>query len=53
MNYMIEKLKPHIGHNIVCVAYGESVDGAADICIECGDCCEVLLSAEDYDLGDE
>ena len=46
-NYMFKKLKPHIGHNITCVAYGD-INNPADICIECEDCCEVLISAEDY-----
>ena len=53
MNHMFEKLKPHIGHRIACVAYGESLDDIADICIECEDCCEVLVSAEDYGFEDE
>ena len=44
-NYMFEKLKPHIGHNIVCVQYSDNI-GIADICIECTDCNEVLISAE-------
>ena len=47
-NYMYNKLRTHIGHNIVCVAYGD-IDKPQDICIECEDCCEVLISAEDYD----
>lgn len=42
---MYEKLKPHIGHNIVCVSYGDK-DNPDDICIECEDCNEVLVSAE-------
>ena len=50
MNYMFERLKPHIGHRIVCVAYGESIDDIADICIECEDCNDVLVSAESFDL---
>lgn len=51
-NYMFDKLKPHIGHNIVCVYYGDK-DNPADICIECEDCCEVLVSAETYDLEED
>ena len=47
MNWMYEKLKPHIGHDVVCVAYGD-VDDPIDICIECETCMEVLVSAEDY-----
>jgi hypothetical protein len=52
MNWMYERLKPHIGHNIVCVCYG-IVENPLDICIECEDCNEVLVSAEDYDEEEE
>ena len=48
-NYMYRKLQEHIGHQIVCVYYGDP-DDPADICIECEDCNEVLISAEDYDF---
>ena len=48
MNYMYEKLKPHIGHNVVCVCYGD-INDPEDICIECEDCCEVLISSENFD----
>ena len=48
MNYIYEKLKPHIGHNIACVAYGD-VNNPMDICIECEDCHEILISAESFD----
>lgn len=37
MNWMYEKLKPHIGHDIVCVSYGD-INDPVDICIECEDC---------------
>jgi hypothetical protein len=47
-NYMYEKLKNHIGHDIVCVAYGD-INNPDDICIECEDCNEVLISAETYE----
>ena len=47
-NYMYEKLKSHIGHSIVCVAYGD-IDDPIDICIECEDCGCVLVSAEDFE----
>ena len=47
-----EKLKPHVGHKIVCVAYGEP-DLPVNISIECQDCNEVLFSidapAEEFD----
>lgn len=45
---MKEKLLPHRGHNIACVCYGEWSD-PADVCIECEDCSEVLVSSEDWD----
>ena len=53
-NYMYEHLRPHIGHRIVCVYYGDE-DNPADICIECEDCNEVFISAEteDYDFEEE
>lgn len=41
INY--EDLKEHIGHKIVCVSYGKSIENVA---IECETCNEVLL---DYD----
>lgn len=44
---MYEKLKPHIGHKIVCVCYGDN-DDPDDVCIECEDCYEVIISAESY-----
>ena len=47
---MYETLKQHIGHKIVCVAYGDPND-PADICIECEDCNEVLISAEAFEEG--
>ena len=52
MNWLWEQLKPHIGHQIVCVAYGSPSD-PADICIECEDCCCVLISAETFDIDAE
>ena len=51
-NYLGEKLKQHIGHNIVCTYYG-GYENPADICIECETCGEILISAEDYELEDE
>lgn len=47
MNYMYEKLRNHVGHHIVCVSYGNE-ENPTDICLECEDCGEVLVSAEDY-----
>lgn len=51
-NYMYERLRPHIGHNVVCVDYGDK-DEPADICIECEDCNEVLISAETFDYEED
>lgn len=54
-NWMRIKLRPHVGHKIVCVYYGDTED-PADVCIECETCNCVLVSAEDYDeinLGNE
>lgn len=48
MNYMFEMLKSHIGHNISCVAYG-NINDPVDVCIECEDCNEVLISTESFD----
>lgn len=39
MNYLYEKLKAHVGHQIVCVTYGEG----ENIAIECEDCNCVLV----------
>ena len=47
MNAIYEKLKDHIGHKRVCVAYGDS-ENPDDICIKCEDCNEVLISAETF-----
>ena len=46
-NYMAKKLLLHRGHSIECVSYGDWND-PADVCIECTDCGEVLVSAEDF-----
>ena len=50
-NWLYDRLKPHIGHNIVCVCYGDYED-PQDICLECEDCNEVLISAETFDEED-
>lgn len=47
MNWMRQKLQPHIGHHIVCVAYG-AINDPHDVCIECEDCMCVLVSAGDF-----
>lgn len=50
-NYMYEKLKDHVGHNIVCVTYGDT-ENPYDVCLECESCNCVLVSSEDYDKRD-
>ena len=42
-------LKQHRGHKVVIATYGDWND-PADICLECEDCCEVLLDAEIYTI---
>ena len=44
---MFDKLKPHLGHRVAISYYG-SHDNPDDICIECTDCCEVLVSAQTF-----
>ena len=48
MNWMMQKLYPHVGHDIVCVAYGDPRE-PDDVCIECETCCCVLISCEDFE----
>lgn len=52
-NNMRERLKNHIGHNIRCVCYGDDPNDPDDICIECWDCNEVLVSAETFEFEEE
>lgn len=52
-HYMFERLRPHIGHKIVCTAYGETMNDLADICIECEDCNCVLVSVETLEFEEE
>lgn len=47
MKYLYDKFKEHIGHNIICVVYGD-IENPVDVCIECKDCGCVLISAEDF-----
>ena len=47
-NWLAEKLLEHIGHNIEISVY-ESEGVIHDVCVECKDCYEVLVSAEDYE----
>ena len=51
-----DDLKPHIGHKIVCVCYGDMSKSGNNICvdpdniaIECEDCSMVLV---DYERGE-
>lgn len=46
-------MKNHVGHKIVCVYYGDSMNDPDDVCIECETCNEVLFSAESLCLEDE
>ena len=50
-NWMMEKFIDHVGHEIVCVAYGDLND-PHDVCIECETCGCVLVSAGDFDETD-
>ena len=43
----IRDLKPHVGHRIVCVQYGE------DIALECADCNQALFDTEDLEYEEE
>ena len=49
-HYLYDRLRPHIGHNLVCVSYGGFDDSDLDdIYIECIDCNEVLISVETFE----
>ena len=52
MHWMYERLKEHIGHNVVCVAYGD-INDPVDICIECEDCNEAKDDLEFIGFTDE
>lgn len=45
-----ETLKPHVGHEVVCVGYGGEL--LVNVAIECEDCCETLFSI-DFDYGED
>lgn len=51
-NWMWDTLSPHIGHDVVCICYGDPND-PDDICIECESCNCVLVSAESFDLEED
>ena len=46
-NWLANKLLGHTGHDIAIMVYGDG-DNIYDVCVECLDCNEVLVSAEDY-----
>ena len=48
--YIKEKLMAHRGHAIEVVSYGDW-DNPADVCVECIDCMEVLISTEVLEEG--
>ena len=48
-NLLWDKLNEHFGHNVVIARYGD-VNDPASVCLECEDCCEVILDAELYTL---
>lgn len=50
MKLLKEKLKRHVGHDLTCVWYGD-INAPRDICIECLDCNEVLVSCETIENG--
>lgn len=45
-NYLWEKLKKHVGHRVGIVTYGDE-NGPVDVCLECEDCGEVILDAQE------
>ena len=48
-----DDLKNHIGHEVVCVAYGagENEQSPANVAVECETCHEVLLDFDKHDYG--
>lgn len=46
---MFDKLKPHLGHKVTISWYGQDSANPDDICIECVDCNEVLISAQTFE----
>lgn len=46
-----DRLKPHIGHEIVCVSYGDEKN-PDNVAIECETCCEVLVDVS-WSLDDQ
>lgn len=48
----VENLAPHVGHEVVCVAYGDEED-LANISIECEECGEVLFDINAPEIDEE
>ena len=48
--YDYKSLLEHVGHKIVIVTYGRSINDSVNVAIECEDCNEVLL---DYNKPDD
>lgn len=46
---MKEKLLGHLGHNIEVAYYGTSPEDAVSVTVECIDCNEVVIAAEDFE----
>lgn len=46
-----EKLRPHVGHRVVCVGYGQ--ERIVNVSIECTDCNEVLFSIDEDEIDGE
>lgn len=44
-NELAKKLLEHVGHDIAIMVYGDGIN-IFDVCVECLDCNEVLVSAE-------
>ena len=51
-NYLAKKLLAHVGHDISIVTYGDG-ETIYDVCVECEDCGEVLVSAEDFEAEED
>lgn len=47
--YSYQDLRRHVGHRMVCVAYGD-VDSPANVAVECEDCHEVIISFDRKDF---
>lgn len=43
------KLEPHVGHDVLCVCYGDA-DLLWDVSVECVDCCEVIFDKSNPEI---